>query len=89
MRVSERLRLSVFFQPGTSHIDGINLRAEQALELGMISALPTIEVEQSKVAPFWVIIINCKTEDRSFWFGFYLGKDWCINNRPLTVGVDD
>ena len=86
MRVNESLILSVFYQPGTSHISGIEQRAEQALELGMISALPTIEVKESKVKPFWSIIVTCKTEDRPFWFGYYLGKDWCVNNRPLTVG---
>ncbi len=86
-RVNETLRISVFFQPGTAHLSGITIRAEQALELGMISAMPEITVEEGKIKPFWVIVLKVKTEDRPFWFGFYLGKDWCNNERPLTVGT--
>lgn len=63
------------------------LRAERAVELGMISGVPVVEFDTTN--PQWpVITITCKTEDRSFWFGFYLGRDWCVNNRQLTVGCD-
>ena len=54
----------------------------------MISELPKITVAKSEKTPFWHLKLEVKDEDRPFWFGFYLGKDFCINNRPITVGCD-
>jgi len=88
MRVSNTLLISLFYEPGTSHIAGIENRAIQAMELGMISELPKITVAKSEKTPFWHLKLEVKDEDRPFWFGFYLGKDFCINNRPITVGCD-
>lgn len=88
MRVNETIRISVFGRPGTSHLQGIEVRAEQAVELGMISAIPTFSVERGKLKGFWVIVIQCKTEDRPFWWGFYQAHNWCVNNRQLTVGLN-
>ena len=88
MKVNETLRLSVFARPDKSSLGGIKVRAEKAMELDMISTLPTIEVEESETKGFWVIAITCKTEDQPFWYGFYLSRDWCVSNRLLTVGCD-
>lgn len=91
MRANELtiIKLSVFFEPGRVYLDGIMARAEAALEINAISSLPEIvEVTESKIKPFWTISIKTKPEDWSFWFGFYLGRDWCVNNRLLTVGVE-
>ena len=79
-RVPNQLVIAVPFQPGKSHIGGIENRAEQALGLGMISEMPTISTRESKVNG-WLIVLDVLPDDRPFWFGFYLGKDWIIDNH--------
>jgi hypothetical protein len=87
-KVNTRLVISVFYRPGSSHLKSIEIKGREALELGMISAMPNISAEQSEKTDSWLIVIVCNPEDRPFWFGFYLGRNWCLDNRQIAVGCD-
>lgn len=80
------IRFSLLYPPGESHLAAIRLRAESALEQNIISALPDIAVAPGAITGFHAVILTTPAVDRPFWFGFYLGLDFCRNNRDITVG---
>lgn len=72
-------------QPGKSHTDSIVISAEAALELKVISAMPTITVERSSKSIWWKINITIPEVDYPFWFGYVCGKNFVLNNRQLVL----
>lgn len=84
----QQIRIIVFYEPDKADLASIQMRAEHAFELKVISALPEINIVKGQIDPFWVIALNITEQDYPFWLGFYLGKDFCVNNRYLTVGCE-
>lgn len=80
--------MTLFYKPGTSHIQSLENRAIAGMNLGVVSAMPQIEVRESESVPgFWQFVITVKEEDWPFWIGFWMGKDFTINNREIAAGV--
>jgi hypothetical protein len=88
METTCQVNLTAFSKPGISHLDSIRSRAEMPLRIGIISAMPEITVEPSKIEGFWRIVLTVPVADRPFWIGFYEGMTFCILNRPMAIGVD-
>lgn len=70
---------------GQSLLDSLQHRAEQALEFGVIKALPQVTVEPASFLSFEKIVLTVSEGDWPFWFGFYLGKDFVVNNRGIFL----
>ncbi len=83
------IRLTLFSKPGRNALSGIDSRARFNLEMGVISALPVITIEESRLGGFWHIVLEVTDQDRAFWLGFTSGMDYCRNNRTITVGDDE
>jgi len=82
------ISIVLMFEPGKSTFDSILIRASDALTHGAIKALPTISKRSASFPPYWVVDLEVTEADWPFWFGFYLGKDFSINNREIVLGVD-
>ncbi len=82
------VRIAVFYEPGTSHIESLKSRAEKLFEHGILEAMPTaITARTGEIAGFWTVLIECTDQDRKVWLGFVEGVSMCVNNRPLMVGT--
>ena len=82
------ISLVLLYEPMKSHIGSVMSRANDALQLGAIKALPVIGKRPSIEPNFWVLTIETTEADWPFWFGFYLGKDFTVQNRQIVLGVD-
>lgn len=80
------INITVMHEPGSVAIDGLRLRAEESVNLGYLSECPVITVRPASNPPYYVIVLTVKSCDKAFWIGFWRGKDWCFNNKELTVG---
>lgn len=74
----------LLYAPGENHL-GFMTEAETFMATGVITAMPRLTVTQgeSGLAKCTLTVPAC---DRPFWLGFYVGLNYCRNNRQITVG---
>jgi hypothetical protein len=73
----------LMWEPGPNDL-GFLFNAERFVENGTISQLPEVKWEQGH-AGLIKVTLTMPECDRPFWLGFYIGIDYCRNNRGITV----
>lgn len=85
MEVNRVLRVMAFKRPTDYDLQCLYDKADRAVELGMISERPIITVERSCL---WTILIECLTQDKPFWLGFYEGRAFVQDHRDTMIHKD-
>jgi len=88
MEVNKVLRVMSFKRPTDYDVQCLYDKADRAVELGMISERPIIDVAKPTNSPFWVFLIECLTQDRPFWFGFYEGRVFVQDHKDTMIHRD-
>lgn len=79
--------LATLYEIGESHKQSILMRAEDAKFLNLISELPKLSTKKGSLGRF-LVIIEFPESDYAFWMGFYLGKDFVMNNRDIFIAKE-
>ena len=80
--------IGCLYQAGQSHIGGIINRAIDAKTQRIICAVPSIRCEKAW-GDRYKLILEFPEQDYAFWLGFYLGKDYVMNNRQIFIAPEE